>query len=41
MNDNLTISTLQLFKLFPDQESARLIGRKGYPYLGPDEGGGQ
>jgi len=24
MNDNLTISTLQLFKLFPDQESARL-----------------
>ena len=24
MNDNLTISTFQLFKLFPDQESARL-----------------
>jgi transposase-like protein len=24
VNDNLTISTLQLFKLFPDQESARL-----------------
>src|SRR3990172_8332163 len=24
MNDSLTISTFQLFKLFPDQESARL-----------------
>lgn len=24
MNDNITISTFQLFKLFPDQESARL-----------------
>src|SRR3990167_8044761 len=24
MNDKLTISTFQLFKLFPDQESARL-----------------
>jgi len=36
MNDNLTISTFQLFQMFPDQESARAyLEKRRWPHGQP------